>query len=119
MLSSTPTPTHESQQAVDIAAPSTPYRPVQARARVVVTLRNKVGLHSRPAGAFARIAKGFSSSISVTYRDKEVDGKSLLGLLSLDAYQGAFLAIQATGTDAIDAVGALREVIRNSFGEPE
>src|SRR5579859_7443256 len=82
----------------------------------VVTLRNKAGLHARPAGAFTRVAKGFRSDIQLTYRDKQADGKSILSVLSLDAWQGAFITIEATGDDAQQAVDSLRKLIRDNFG---
>jgi phosphotransferase system HPr (HPr) family protein len=88
-------------------------------ASVLVSLRNKVGLHARPAGTFANTAKKFRSAIKLTYRDKQVDGKSILGLISLDAWQGAFITIEATGDDAPEAVEALTDLIRKNFGEPE
>jgi phosphocarrier protein len=86
---------------------------------VLVSLRNKVGLHARPAGTFSNTAKKFRSEIKLTYRDKQVDGKSILGLISLDAWQGAFITIEATGEDAPQAVEALTDLIRKNFGEPE
>jgi phosphotransferase system HPr (HPr) family protein len=97
------------------AAPKLP----SVQAKALLTLRNRVGLHSRPAGAFVRIAKGFSSSIKVTYADKEADGKSILSILSLEAGQGAFIAVEAVGIDAPQAVQALRELVRDNFGEPD
>lgn len=102
-----------------VTRPSLDQPPRMNHAQVLVTLLNKAGLHGRPAAMFVRTAKGFKSSIKVIYRDKEADGKSLLGLLRLDAWKNAFLVIEATGEDAPDAVRALRELIRDRFGEPE
>ena len=87
--------------------------------RIMVTLHNKAGLHSRPVGAFARVAKSFMSTITVKHHDQEVDGKKQLSLLQLDAHQGAFLQIEAVGDDAAEATQALLDLIRNKFGEPE
>jgi phosphotransferase system HPr (HPr) family protein len=88
-------------------------------ARVLITLGNRVGLHARPAGAFVRVAKGFQSQIRVVYGAHQADGKSLLGILSLDAGQGAFLKIEAFGSDAAAAVRALHELILANCGEPD
>jgi phosphotransferase system HPr (HPr) family protein len=88
-------------------------------ARAVLKLRNKVGLHSRPAGAFVRVAKAFASSVHVRYGGKEVDGKSILAVLSLEAGQDASITIEANGADAPAAIDALRHLIETKFGEPE
>ncbi len=86
-------------------------------AKVVLTLENKVGLHARPAGALVRVAKGFSSTITVTYRDKQANAKSILSVLSLGAERGALVSIEATGDDAEQAVEKLRQLVRDKFGE--
>jgi phosphotransferase system HPr (HPr) family protein len=88
-------------------------------ATAVLTLRNKSGLHGRPAGAFVRVAKAFRSDIHVNYRDKKANGKSILSLIQLDAWQHAFISLSATGEDAAAAMDALRDLIRTNFGEPE
>jgi phosphocarrier protein HPr len=88
-------------------------------ARRVMTLRNRVGLHSRPAGAFVRVAKEFQSRIKVSLGAKEADGKSILSVLSLEAGQGAFIEVEATGLDAAEAIRALHALVMGKFGEPE
>jgi phosphocarrier protein len=88
-------------------------------ARLVMTLRNRVGLHSRPAGAFVRVAKEFKSRIKVTLRDKEADGKSILAVLSLEAEQGAFIEVEAAGADAPEADRALHALVIAQFGAPD
>jgi phosphocarrier protein len=88
-------------------------------AKVVLTLENKVGLHARPAGALVRVAKEFQSAITVTYRDKQANAKSILSILSLGAEKGALVSIEATGDDAEQAVEKLRQLVRDKFGEPE
>lgn len=84
-----------------------------------VKLQNKTGLHSRPLGAFTRVAKMFQSVITVKYGDQEVDGKSFLNLMRLNADKGATLEIIAVGVDAFDAATELKKLVENKFGEPE
>ena len=84
-----------------------------------MSLGNKVGLHSRPAAAFVKVAKGFRSSIQVKCADKEVDGKNLLAVLWLGAGNGASVTVEARGDDAREAVDALGVFIRDKFGERE
>jgi phosphocarrier protein HPr len=88
-------------------------------AKVVVTLDNKVGLHARPAGAMVRVAKEFQSAVTLTYRDKQANAKSILSVLSIGAEKGAIVTIEATGDDAEQAVEKLRQLVRDKFGEPE
>ena len=57
------------------------------------------GLHARPAGALAKVAKGFSSHIAVKSGEKEADGKRLLSLMSLGAIHGASLCFIIEGAD--------------------
>jgi phosphotransferase system HPr (HPr) family protein len=94
-------------------------KPPDHRSKIAAVLGNRVGLHSRPAGAFVRVAKGFRSSVKVVYGDKEADGKSILSILSLEANKGAFIAIEASGEDAREAVRALHKLIQDNFGEPD
>lgn len=87
--------------------------------KTVVTLRNKMGLHSRPAGAFVRVASGFQSQVTLTHRGKQADGKSILSVMALGAGHGALILIQAAGHDSALAVAALRNLVLNKLGEPE
>lgn len=94
-------------------------RAVPGVARITVTLSNRVGLHARPAGAFVRVANGFQSQITVTCGEKSADGKRLLGVLSLEADQGASISIEASGDDAEAALRALQALVVDKFGEPD
>ena len=86
---------------------------------VRVVLINKTGLHSRPVGAFNRVAKMFKSDIKVICKDKDADGKKTLPLLNLNANKGDTLDIIAIGPDAFDAATELKKLVENKFGEPE
>jgi phosphocarrier protein HPr len=78
---------------------------------VEVTVSNPLGLHARAAARFVRVASAFASQIRVGARGRTVDGKSILGLLSLAAGRGSGLTISAEGADAAEAVAALRDLI--------
>ncbi|HDI85806.1 MAG TPA: HPr family phosphocarrier protein [Candidatus Korarchaeota archaeon] len=90
-----------------------------ARAEATVQLRNKVGLHARPASLFVQTAKKFKSKIIVRKDDKEADAKSILGVLSLGAEYGHWITIVAEGDDAEEAVQALASLVESRFGEAE
>jgi phosphocarrier protein HPr len=82
-----------------------------------VTIRNRHGLHARPAAAFVRVASGFRSEIMVRKDDLEVNGKSIMGVLMLAAEPGAVLTIRAAGEDASEAVDALVELVTTDRGD--
>ena len=78
---------------------------------------NTTGLHARPAGMFIETANRFRSAIRVAKGDREVDGKSVLGLMLLEITAGVELTITAEGEDEEQAVSALAELVAGRFGE--
>jgi phosphocarrier protein HPr len=82
-----------------------------------VVLKNKYGLHARPATLLAEVANSFRSEILVTKEGQEVNGKSIFGLMMLAAECGSTLRIKATGDDSEAAVAALEKVIDDKFNE--
>ncbi len=89
------------------------------RAEATVQLKNKVGLHARPASLFVQTAKKFKAKITVRKDDKQADAKSILGVLSLGAEYGHWITIIAEGEDAEDAVRTLVSLVEDRFGEAE
>ncbi len=86
---------------------------------VTVNVKNKDGLHMRPAMQFVDIANQFKSDISVNNGENVVDGASIMQMSMLAATYGTRLTIRAEGPDAQQAVEALRELIEErKFDEP-
>lgn len=81
----------------------------------VTTVNNQIGLRARDATIFVHKANEFSSSIHIKYNGKLVNGKSLLGVLSASILGGAQITIYADGTDEIDAIRELSELVECSF----
>ena len=79
---------------------------------------NKTGMHVRPAGALAKLCQRFESDITVSKDGFEVSGKSVLGLLTLEAPCGTKLAVNAEGPDAEEALRAIGELFASCFGLP-
>jgi phosphocarrier protein len=90
-----------------------------SQARREVTIRNRNGLHARPAAAFVKLASRFHAEILVSRDDLEVNGKSIMGVLMLAAEPGAVLTIRAVGEDAERAVDALVGLVAEDEGEPD
>lgn len=74
-------------------------------------VRSRQGLHARPAALFAQVANRFKSIIRVRRGKREVDGKSIMGLLTLAASRGSTIEITTQGSDAEDALHALEQLI--------
>lgn len=80
-------------------------------------VNNQVGLHARPATFFIQKANEFKSSIWIEVGERQVNAKSLLGVLSLGIVKGTVVHIIAEGVDQEMAVNALVELIGSSFSE--
>ena len=78
---------------------------------------NKLGLHARPAALFVKTASRFECDITVTKSGNVVSGKSIMGLMTLEAALGCMLKITADGNDAEAAIGELQKLIENKFFE--
>lgn len=83
------------------------------KASAAVVLKNKYGLHARPATLIAQTAKPFASSISLAKDGQVVDAKSIFGMLTLAAECGSTLELTAQGADAEEAVQTLAKVIQS------
>jgi phosphocarrier protein len=84
---------------------------------ITVTIRNRLGLHARAANRFVRLANLFKADITVVKGSHRVNGKSILGILSLAAGYNTRIRIEAEGEEAKEAVEALAELVRNHFEE--
>jgi len=84
-----------------------------------VTIKNKLGLHARAAVKFVNLANRYSSAVKIVKDSNEVDGKSILGILTLAASQGSQIKLVINGRDETQAMKALCELINNKFGEEE
>jgi phosphocarrier protein HPr len=83
------------------------------------TVKNRLGLHARPAALFVQTTNRFRSSVKVSKGDVEVDGKSIMGLMMLAAEEGAKVRIVANGEDEKDVLSALEQLFQNKFNEKE
>lgn len=86
-------------------------------AEKTVAIVNRLGLHARAAAKLVTLAAKYRSDIKVARGDKQVSGKSIMGVLMLAAAQGSVITLSATGDDAIEALEALAALIANRFDE--
>lgn len=82
-----------------------------------VTVKNKLGIHARPAALLVRTAAKFKSNIYLIKDGQTVNGKSIMSVMSLAAEQGSKIVIRAEGEDEKAAVNKLAELFENKFEE--
>jgi phosphocarrier protein HPr len=82
-------------------------------------IKNKLGLHARAAVKFVNLANRFSSHVKIIKDGSEIDGKSILGILTLAATKGTHIVLKISGRDEKDALSALEALIDNRFDESE
>jgi phosphocarrier protein HPr len=82
-----------------------------------VVIVNQLGLHARAAARFVRLASQYVATVRVAKGARELDGKSILGLLLLGAARGTTIVIRTEGSDAEAAADALASLVAEGFGE--
>jgi phosphotransferase system HPr (HPr) family protein len=92
-------------------------RPSSTELRCTVRVGNAQGLHARPCHAVAARALSFQSELRIRARGREVNGKSILELMTLTAGPGTELELVARGPDAEALLAALQEIFEGCFGE--
>ena len=82
-----------------------------------VTVVNQLGMHARAAAKFVHLATRYEAKVRVARDRREMDGKSIMGILLLAAARGSTITISADGSDERDAVDALVALVQSGFGE--
>ena len=82
-----------------------------------VMIRNRLGLHARPAAAFVKITNRYQSEITVSKKDLQVNGKSIMGVMMLGAAQGSRIHLRAQGEDAKALIEELIDLVNREFNE--
>jgi phosphocarrier protein HPr len=80
-------------------------------------LKNKLGMHARAAAAFVKIAQQFKADVFIERNGQTVNGKSILGILTLACPKGGMLTLRIEGEDALAVLEQLENLIENKFGE--
>ena len=83
----------------------------------IVTVRNRAGIHARPASLIAQTANKFTSEILIENNDTTVNAKSIMGVITMAAGYNTNLTLKADGPDEKDAVIAIGTLFDNKFEE--
>jgi phosphocarrier protein len=78
---------------------------------------NRYGIHARPAALFVKAASRYDADITVEKSGTTVSGKSIMGLMTLEASQGTRLKVTASGDDASEVLDELQSLIESKFDE--
>ncbi len=82
-----------------------------------ILICNKLGLHARAAAKLVTLSSQFKAEIFLHYRDKKVNGKSIMGVMMLAAGKGTLLVLCAEGEDEQQAVDAIEQLVNDRFDE--
>jgi phosphocarrier protein HPr len=82
-----------------------------------LTIRNRAGIHARPAALLVQLASKFDSSIYLENDSEKVNAKSIIGVIALGATYNTVLRLSADGKDAEEAVAAIQRLVENKFTE--
>jgi len=82
-----------------------------------ITISNKLGLHARASAKLTKLAGGFRSEIHLSRAGRQINAKSIMGVMMLAAGLGSEIEIETEGPDEQEAMTALRDLIDAKFGE--
>ena len=83
-----------------------------------ILISNKLGLHARAASKLVQLTNKYLSEIKISKGQISVNGKSILGILSLAACINSEVTIEAVGSDEIEAIDEIEKLFNDKFGEP-
>jgi phosphocarrier protein HPr len=84
-----------------------------------ITICNQLGLHARASAKLTKLAGSFQSEVFMVKNDRRVNAKSIMGVLMLAAGIGSIIELEIDGSDELEAMNALRQLIENKFGESQ
>ena len=84
-----------------------------------ITIINKLGLHARAASKLVNCASSFSAEVWIIRGGREINGKSIMGVLTLAAGKGTVLTIRTSGEDEQHAMAGVLQLINDRFDEDE
>jgi len=83
----------------------------------MVTIRNRAGMHARPAALLVKTASAFASQVYIEKDSERVNGKSIMGVITLGATFNTPLKVIADGPDEVEAVDAIEKLFERRFEE--
>lgn len=82
-----------------------------------IVISNKLGLHARASAKLVQLLQSYSSTVWLRCRGREINAKSIMGVMMLAAAKGSTVTLETSGDDETEAMAALSELISSGFGE--
>lgn len=82
-----------------------------------ITIQNQLGLHTRAAAKLVDVAKRYESKIELVFRNRMIDCKSIMNVITLGAQKDDVLQLMITGNDEQEALSSILQLVNNKFGE--
>lgn len=82
-----------------------------------ITIQNQLGLHTRAAAKLVDVAKRYESKIELIFRNRMIDCKSIMNVITLGAQKDDVLQLMITGNDEQEALSSILQLVNNKFGE--
>ena len=82
-----------------------------------VTIKNRAGLHTRPAATLVKTASKFKADFFIYKDGMEINGKSIIGVMTLAAEQGSTMMLKFEGVDEVEAAAAVIDLFERGFDE--
>ena len=82
-----------------------------------LVIKNKLGLHARPAALLVQTANRFRCEVEIQKGRQKVNGKSIMGIMTLAAGAGTPITVRTSGDDAAEAMEQIGKLITDNFGE--
>jgi phosphocarrier protein len=83
----------------------------------ILTIRNRAGMHARPAALLVKTASAFKAQLFIEKDGERVNGKSIMGVITLGATYNSQLKVIADGPDEVAALDAMERLFENRFEE--
>ena len=87
--------------------------------KLTVKVKNALGLHARPASALTKLLQHSKSTVTISYRDKTADARSIISMLMLAIARNSEIILTVEGEDADETAKRLARAFENQFGELE
>ena len=87
--------------------------------KTTITIQNKLGLHARASAKLCKLAATFPCEVFMSYKDRRVNAKSIMGVMLLAAGIGKDVELKTDGAQEAEAMAAIRALIDDKFGEGE
>ncbi len=84
-----------------------------------ITISNKLGLHARASAKLVQLVSGYRSTVQISCRGRQINAKSIMGLMLLAAGKGTSIKLHADGEDEADAMAAVVDLFERKFDEGE